>query len=309
MVDKKLEEMVTGFLRNHYKEVDGYFQIEIYPDYRDTLSDRQIEDILSSDDPQAALEEELGIMYESAQDFYKDDAVQRILALWEEEDDAEDIRQILRDCVVYILPQDHFLQQQVRADLVVDTGDGNGDFVANSVPMYAPGYWGYDVLPDEASLVWLAKTQGYSKTDLLAALDGRPCTGFLASAKAEVENEVSHMNALIFLAEISLQDLIRIREALAKAEKTSLCDTRDRQDVGSITIRPKAMCGLYAKWSGGGSLLDIQLEREVHLPIKFLREAVPDAVLYPYNIEDTYGMCHSAWRDVIAEVDVPKEIL
>ena len=55
------------------------------------------------------------------------------------------------------------------------------------------------------------------------------------------------------------------------------------------------------------SLLDIQLEKDVRIPIRFIRSALPDGG-DGYSIDSVYGMCGSAWRDTVKKIHVPNNI-
>ena len=56
------------------------------------------------------------------------------------------------------------------------------------------------------------------------------------------------------------------------------------------------MCGLFDKWSGAGSVLEIELEKDLRIPLKFIDAAIPDEAVYKWNISNVYAMCASAWH-------------
>ena len=119
-------------------------------------------------------------------------------------------------------------------------------------------------------MAWLAKTQGYTKGKLWRALqdgDMSDPKGFLQSMRVEVANIASHMNTLTFLVELTLEQLIELNR-LVKLQ--------------------------YDPWGGGGSVFEIELEKDVRLPIRYIRSALPDGG-DGYGIGDVYGMCYSAW--------------
>lgn len=63
-----------------------------------------------------------------------------------------------------------------------------------------------------------------------------------------------------------------------------------------ITVPRTITCGLFDKWSGAGSVLEIALEKDLQIPLKFIDWAVPDEVVSRWNIGNVYGMCASAWH-------------
>ena len=69
------------------------------------------------------------------------------------------------------------------------------------------------------------------------------------------------------------------------------------------------MTGLFSPWNGAGSVLEVELEKDVRLPVKFIYSALPDgASRWKYgSVADVYGMCGSAWRDTLKEINIPKK--
>ena len=67
-----------------------------------------------------------------------------------------------------------------------------------------------------------------------------------------------------------------------------------REYCGYIILEKDTVTGLYDPWQGGGSVFEIQLERDVKLPVKYIRSALPDGG-DGYAVESVYGMCGSAW--------------
>jgi hypothetical protein len=151
-----------------------------------------------------------------------------------------------------------------------------------------------DEIDDKAGIVFLGKSQGYSKLELHDALregDIADPHGFLETLRQELANLPSEISILTFLARMSLKDAIALNE-LIKAHSDK-----------NVVIDKKAETGLYDPWSGGGSVLEIELEKDVVLPIKYIRSAMPDGYDGYYSIEKTYGVVRSIWRaDVVKEI-------
>lgn len=76
--------------------------------------------------------------------------------------DDDKIREELESMWYFKYPTDEYLEQEVNVDIRIDTGDANYDFTLNAIYPHYNGRKGDDI-DDRASLVWLAKTQGYSK--------------------------------------------------------------------------------------------------------------------------------------------------
>lgn len=290
------------------REQDDSFSYEIYVDYRDEMDNKTATEILRSDDPAMALWEKLNEWYFDYRHQLLSELVGAVVGklvdddgpypegLSEEESDL--VWDLMNELIFFDLPEKHYLDQTFYVNIMVDTGDGNYDYVLNSVyPCYYGEYGAR--LDDKASIVWLAKQQGYTKTQLWKALkDGDIANpeGFLQSMRQEVANIASHMNTLTFLVEMTLRDLIELNRLVKLQDREGHhYDTTKNPDCGYIVLDKQTMTGLYDPWNGGGSVLEVELERNVRLPIKFIRSALPDGG-DGHSIGSVYGMCGSAWK-------------
>lgn len=123
-----------------------------------------------------------------------------------------------------------------------------------------------DVIPEEASVLWLARQQGYKKRQLNRAMRHCDYSGskLLKSLRAEVHNCSSHMNALAFFVEMTVEQLFDLNEAMKDNGENGTARKR------KATLDKSAVCGLYDNWSGAGSILEIELEKDVVLPMKYI---------------------------------------
>lgn len=299
---------------------DGTFTSEIYADYRDEMSDKAAVEILEALDPMQAFWEKLDEWYVDCEFLYRDELVEKIRAALTEEDglcpngltDEEEnqLQDIIMELVSYSYPEDHYLSQNFDVNIMIDTGDGNYDFVLNDVyPAYC-GYYG-EPLDNKASIVWLAKTQGYTKVQLRKALQAGDMSnpkGFLESMRVEVANISSHMNILTFLVQLSLRELISLNKLIRYAEQQNSANSSSRR-CGYIILEKGTEAGLFDLWNGGGSCFGIELEQAVKIPIRYIRSALPDGG-DGYSIGQVYGMCGSAWQHgAVTCVHAPKKLL
>jgi hypothetical protein len=165
-----------------------------------------------------------------------------------------------------------------------------------------------DPINDKAGIVWLTKQQGHTKKLLQKVLDGdAPDTGkFLKSLHAEVLNCGSHMQALTFLVEMTFKEIIDLNMLIKQQDRNGHhYDASCNPDCGYIGLCKETVTGLFDPWCGGGSLFEIELEREVKIPIKFIRSALPDGG-DGYSVDDVYGMCGSEWKDTCFIIQAPK---
>ena len=306
------------------KAPDGY-KYEIYASYDDELSDGQIIEILKSNDPRLDFYEKVNESYFWYEMEVRGDLGSKIRSALVREDgpfpngltaSQEDEFELLMEEMVEIqIPFDHYLKQQVRVNIMLDTGDGNFDYVLNATyPSYCGEY--KDTVDNKASIVWLAKSQGYTKTQLKNALrsedkidySSREKIGLLASIRKEVLNITSHMNTLTFLVEMSLDDCIRLNELVRLQDRFGHhYDATKNPYCGYVVIDKDTSVGLFDPWYGGGSLFEIELEKDLRLPIKFIRSALPDGG-DGYSVSDIYGMCGSAWSDCVKTIHGPLKL-
>lgn len=295
-----------------FKDQSGEYYCEIFADYRDEMGDETAIEVLESEDPYFTFWEKIQGWYMDAQWQYRselEDSVRKILV-------AEDglfpngmtseqehmLCELLQELVYFKLPEEHFLNQEFQVNIMVDTGDGNYDYVLNSV---YPAYCGYfnERIDDKASIVWLTKRLGYTKTQLKKALRSEEAIdynkkgpdGFLRSMLKEVVNISSHMNTLTFLVKMSLGELIELNRLIKLQERNGrYYDATKRPYCGYIILEKGTETGLYDPWNGAGSLFEIELEKDIRLPVRFIRSALPDGG-DGYSVGSVYGMCESAW--------------
>lgn len=291
-----LERLFVDFLNSTYyvDKTDDYFTYTYYADYNDELSAEQVAEILESGSPLETFYEKLNDVYIDSDDYaHKEiekgfkDYLKSHNAEVSEEEFEDRFNDMLMDYVSFTPDYNHFLEQEFECRIGIDTGDSNYDYVLN--PSYYNGNIGNNPDGEEkgidkpASLVWLAETQGYSLEQLRKALaegDVKDPQGFLQSVRQEAQNMSSHMAQLVFLCTASLSELLNWN-----TDKTALSIPRDID------------CGLFDKWNGGGSVLEIQLEKPITIPAEYIKEFTPDvSAHYTYGVDDVYGLTAECYR-------------
>ena len=112
----------------------------------------------------------------------------------------------------------------------------------------------------------------------------------------ELANLPSAMSTVTFLVDLTLEQLIGLNRLIRLQDRDGRnYDSRKNPYCGYVVIDKDTMTGLYDPWQGGGSVFEIQLEKDVRLPVKFIRSALPDGG-DGYSVEEVYGMCGSAWK-------------
>ena len=316
LIKQIVRETIENKMCAWQKKSDGYYHEEIYADYRDEMEDSTLKEIMKSEDPEQTFYEKMFEWYQDAEYEIERNLLEAVVASIEtaaptETYDEDEIKDEIRELVSIDYPYEHFLKQEFCVNIFVDTGDGNYDYVLNCVYPRYNGRCG-ETIDDKASILWLARQQGYTKTDLNKALrkgDIKDPHGFLESMRQEVINHGSHMAILTFLARMTLEEIFELNELLKLQDRNGhFYDAEKRPYCGYILIDKKAECGLYDLWGGGGSILELQLEKDVRLPIRFIRSATVDGG-DGCSIRNVYGTDSSIYReDVVKKIHAPKKV-
>lgn len=294
-------EEVEAIIEKHLymkKEGDEYNK-DIFVDYDEKyLSKETVKEIFEAENPRQFFSEKIW-EWEGDQRHYELEYVEGVIKQHMEEE-TKDL--YWDEIEVWIEESFHFYYNEsdftaeVLMDIIVDTGDGNSDFTLNCVsPHYncTPG----EIIDNDASILWLAKQQGYKKSQLNKALRNQEYSGskFMESMYEEVANCTSHMNALVFMVNLSLDEAFDLVEQFnAEAELNDSYTFSERKGRGYMTLKKTTKCGLYDPWMGAGSLLELELEKDVKLHFKCVDSILPDGGR-GYSISEIYGMCESAW--------------
>ena len=67
-----------------------------------------------------------------------------------------------------------------------------------------------------------------------------------------------------------------------------------------ITFGKDAMIGIYSPWNGGGSVLEIELEKELVVSSDKIWDVQIEGVTpdYQYSVNASYGLIESCWKEV-----------
>lgn len=116
------------------------------------------------------------------------------------------------------------------------------------------------------------------------------------------------MNALTFFVEMTVEQLFDLHEAIKEngkndppLEKDAYRCVWERKGRKKIVIDKDAVCGLYDTWSGAGSVLEINLEKDVVLPLKYVSSALPDGGR-GWSVANVYGVCSSMWTPTLKKI-------
>lgn len=271
----------------------GYYNKEIYVDYQDSLHDGNIKEIAKAENKMEAFYSTLDSYVTECVMYEEDEFMTTMRGGWDEDTfgefyEYEDfVRDWMYDNVYFNFPYEHYLDDEVQVNLVIDTGDGNYDYTLNNFLSYNAQEEDYKEIEKESSILWLVKQQGYTEQDLIQAIEEGTNSKFLKSVVQELENCTSHMNALTFFVSMTLKQFIE----LESAEKISL-------DIN-------AHVGLMDYWMGAGSVLEIELENPVVLDMKLVEPHIDGA--RGCGVDEVYGMFSDFWTDSVSEMLIDGE--
>lgn len=313
-MEKSKEELMKKAIKDSWI-TNNNGDIEIDADYRDEMEPEDVEKILKAEAPMEYFSDLIFEWYEEALWSYQTDLVKEIEDVFEKagidlsKDEIEEVRQYVYEEIGYEMPESHFLGKKFDVNLLVDTGDMNFDFTLNSIfPAYCSGNMN-DAIHERSSIAWLLKQQGYSRSQYKGYLRGSyKDNKFLGSIYQELLNVSSHMNQLCVLVKLSLEELIRLTGQLKKRENRY--EPWKDKDLGKLVIDRTAMIGLFDECSGAGSILEIELAKDLVLPVKYIGKLQIDGARrrYGYDVGNVYGMCGSAWeKGDVKQIIYPKE--
>ena len=328
---KRIGEILESKMYFDREENTDYFSYEIYVDYRDKeLNPKTIEELLEHNNPIEAYEDMLS---EWASDYENDygygemtKELRRNLTdeekeFWNKHDD--EVQEWLQEHVYWYYDAKDF-NSDVKVNIMLDTGDGNYDFTKNNILNWygtSGGYGDKGNIQEESSILWLAKQQNKENElretcERLFRKDGDYVDRevqkdkFIESVVQELENLPSHMSTLTFLLKMDLFELFELHRAIKLQEPLEhKYDPRKSGGDGYIVISKDTMCGLFDPWYGGGSVLEIELDKDVILPIKYIWRAKVECNggSWNYGIDEVYGLCSSCWHGKIKEIHPMKE--
>ena len=286
---ERLEKEVINVLKEiwylDYNEKGKYFETDIYVDYNDKLSESEIMEIMKSDNPYETLNDIIFDAYEESYSNTQGEIISDIRAdLGEKGIEIDDtVCEIIIDNVKINYPTEHFLNNtELYVNIGLDTGDGNYDYTLN----------GCNEIHEESSMLWLALQQGYTREEYENVILEEEFTisDFLESAYYEVTNSTTDIGKLTFFVKMTLGELIELREIIN--QKKDFTITLDKNTYG----------GLVDIWNGAGSVLGLNLEKDIVIPSNILTIEVDGE--NGYSIENIYGLTGDLWDIKIKNIEI-----
>lgn len=293
---------------------ERYYFSEIYLDYseKEYFIEQYAAKILESENPTERFYDCLNdneVEYYNDGYFY-DNIIEQVKGNMTEEQEAlyelyeDEVREWLYEHCSEGYNTKDFLDCDVDINLMIDTGNANYDFCCDSWVVACDG------LPKESSLLWLAKQQqkktkfvkalnAYMDMDYNERLEGKlykiTDDKFIISMIQEIENIYDYCCTLTFLVKMTLGEAIKLKESM--------------KSKGYITLDKNVECGLFAKWVGGGSVLEIECDKDIKIPLDYIYELQVDddnnsnqRYHCNYTVGNVYGLSGEAWSEALKEI-------
>lgn len=305
---EKIWDKATNEMRSWDIEDDGYYTNYLYVDYRERdIDSSALKEIFKSDDPEQAFYEKL-FEWEIDVDVYDINDYEENLFGYLSDEDRELTEDYYRDefddwrmeHVSFVYNPEDF-NVNYKVNIVVDTGNADYDFGCDSILNWYGTQLKTCQIDDHSSIKWLAKqqkkwieTQKEIKYVYQNSQRSERCKDkFIDSVITELENLPCYCGMLTFLVEMPLLDILKLKREI-----------NEKHD-GKITISKDTMCGLFESWNGSGSVLEIELEHDVIVPLNMIYDAWIDGTKpHGYDIDEVYGLVGSAWHgEVTMEIE------
>lgn len=295
--------------------------IEIYTDYQEReLSNHLLKEIFESEKPREYFNEKLCDWAFDYQLEYGADELEKAIKdklsveeieLYEEHD--SEMWNFISKQIYFYYNADDF-NNDINVNIMVDCGNWNYDCVCDNVLNWY-GNSGDGSIDKESSMLWLAKTQGKATALRKACKKTHRDNGYYADRDAykdkfiesciqEFENLPSHMATVTFLVKMPLFKLFDLIELQNKEydEKGKYDPRKNENSKSYMVLGKETMCGLYDPWSGGGSVLEVELDKDVKLPIKYAIFCVEGCKMRGYDVDEVYGLVDSCWKETVKEI-------
>jgi len=325
--ERKIDEAVRAL---HYVGEDNV--IEIYADYRENgeFLQETVYENRDSEDLESIVRDKLWEAYAETISQYEDEILKEAgYEPWE--NDADEAREYLREKYSIEPDYDHFLGHEMKVNIMLRTdNERNNEYTTiheQYVAMVNPDALTQpdETLKEDSMLTWLLKQQGHTLDELLPVMkdynkffydaaypngnivkhygeDGKELNNagkielfnkthnaFLTSVCQELENQSYEMGVMTVLAKTSIEDFIKMQSG-------------DKE----ITFSKDCMIGIYNPWNGSGSVLEIELEKDLVFSTDMIRDIQIEGIKpqWEYTVDDAFGLVGSCWKEPKSVEDI-----
>ena len=210
------------------------------------------------------------------------------------EDDIIDYLYFSTDCY---LDEKFIVEEMANSHLVIAVEDeANHEFALNRLN---------DGILEDGALKWLIKQQGYSLDDFYSTLNGKTdankSSKFLKSVCQEICNTTTDTNKLTVLLNMKISDILDWNDIICNQD-----NLKDFQET-VIKVPKNARIGLVDTHNGAGSTIEIELENDLNIPLKYIYDVKPDDVYCKHSVESIYNPTSSFWSNF--SIEAPEELI
>ena len=331
--DKRAIDEAVKELHYVAHDENGQAYIEIYADYRETnegllkpaYENRRL-GFDDKDNPDYAL---IDMLHGTIDGWYTDEVARMENEILEKagfdylDDKADELLEYMRETYPIQPDYDHFMKEEVPINIMLGLPEERSrDF--GTIRDQISVLLNKDLTPtereasleEETGLRWLVMQQGHTMKELDETLQAylefwdspeaedlkydqkyekfkSTHDPFLTSVCQEVLNTSNYMNTMTVLTKMSLTDFAEFMKP------------------GKEIVLPKdSMVGIFNPWNGGGSTLEIELQKELVVPSSLVYDIQVEGVKpdYQYTVDDVYGLVGSCWQSATAVRDAQPEI-
>lgn len=286
LTEREIRDYIAQTLdswRGAEKKYRYVYEIDDHAGNQDWLAPGEVKTIIESECPDETLDEILIEQFEPKED---EECLEILNAVLDNmEDNGVDLGDeeattalmnhtlsILYDMLCFNLPYEHFLKHTFQVDIGLELENIDKD------------------TPTQL-MTWLAEKQGYTKEQLEAAFQGQKSALFLEACVVEAKEVMTSENALTFLVNMTLEDLI------------DLCELKKEANAGTITLGAGTVCGLFNRWKGAGSLMEMELEKPIDIPVDRIEKVMLDGAPEIYGFDDCYFLYSGCWKDTFLSIN------
>ncbi len=279
-------------------EIEKMGKREIYIDYRDF---EDLEYIIGKNDTRESFIDSLYECYSESFDAEYDCAVDTLMEKFDiPEEERENVRDLVFENLCVELDYESFLNQKIKVNIITSFyNDWNSCFTTNGWLRWLMHSQGFKVnsypvikaLAEHRYLMPIGNGSPYyydpaDKTGELVRGISKDDNKFIRSLYQEIVNMcIDESRTLVFLAKITIGDYYKLIEKKYK----------------SITLNKSVMCGLFDYYNGGGSVLELDLEKDVKISEKNIYMIQVERVkpCRGYSVDEVYGLTGSCWKEDI----------
>lgn len=325
---------------NHFDNEENY--ISWYWDYRDELTEEQIKKILEEPDGYTDVEEEIlewnqdyiwELEHEALKEYLKDneEEVMQEIQNWIDANpgklirrvhDKTELSDILRelssnlrhnDIYPYVNFEIDSLLHRQNVNVIISTYSDYDCINSHFFETGGTGQYEFEenYFTDMVKVLKLnpkkvGETMGYER-ETLEQIPERDDSERLVSYedfKQEMENNSTPAGLLVFIGTLDLGDLITTyKKELFSGEGKALKDL-----IKKVIIPKGNTCGIYSSFSGGGSLIEMELIRDFEIDLSKTDEYPHFGLSFDnsrssYSINGIYGPTQAFWGDEITIVE------